>query len=402
MQYSSKEISEIINAFGEERELYYNAVAPPIIQSSNFAFHSVADLRDSLKREDEIPFYTRGVNPTTDILRKKMAALEHTEDCLVFASGSAAIAAAVMVNLRTADHVVCVHKPYSWTKRLLFDLLARFGVTVTFVEGTRSENFENAIRPETKMIFLESPNSWTFEIQDIEMIVGIARKRGLLTLIDNSYSSPVNQTPADYGVDIILHSASKYISGHSDTVAGILCTSKEMTRKIFESEFMTLGGIIAPFNSWLLLRGLRTLPIRMDRIAGTTLRVVRFLEDHPAVEKVYYPFLPSHPQYDLAKKQMRQGGGLFTVELKTSDPEKVEIFCNSLRAFLLACSWGGHESLVFPAIVLMDSQNYQKGGLPVNMIRFYIGLEDPDYLVNDLARALERMSGAGTDDIPNG
>jgi cystathionine beta-lyase len=391
MQDSSKELSEIINTLGEVRELYYNSVAPPIMQSSNFAFRSVADLRESLKREDEIPFYTRGVNPTTDILRKKMAALEHTEDCLVFASGSAAIAAAVMVNLRTGDHVVCVHKPYSWTKKLLNDLLARFGVTVTFVDGTRSENFENAIRPGTRMIFMESPNSWTFEIQDIEMIVNMARKRGLLTLIDNSYSSPVNQTPADYGVDIILHSASKYISGHSDTVAGILCASKEMTRRIFESEFMTLGGIIAPFNSWLLLRGLRTLPIRMDRIANTTLRAARFLEDHPAVEKVYYPFLPSHPQYDLAKKQMRQGGGLFTIELKTRDPEKIENFCNSLRTFILACSWGGHESLIYPAIVLMDSQNYQKGGLPVNMIRFYIGLEDPDYLINDLARALEEI-----------
>jgi cystathionine beta-lyase/cystathionine gamma-synthase len=389
MQYSDKELSEIINTYGEDRELYYNSVAPPIMQSSNFAFRSVAELRESLKREDEIPFYTRGVNPTTDILRKKMAALEHTEDALVFASGSAAVAAGVMVNLRSGDHVVCVHKPYSWTKKLLNDLLARFGVEVSFVDGTRSENFEKAIRPNTTMLFMESPNSWTFEIQDIEAVVRIARQKGLLTLIDNSYSSPVNQIPADFGVDIILHSASKYISGHSDTVAGILCASKEMTRRIFESEFMTLGGIIAPFNSWLLLRGLRTLPIRMERIADTTMRVASFLEGHPAVEKIHYPFLPSHPQYKLARKQMRKGGGLFTIELRTREPEKIENFCNSLKTFILACSWGGHESLIYPAIVLIDSQNYQKGGLPMNMIRFYIGLEDPDYLINDLTRALE-------------
>ncbi|MBS0000351.1 MAG: aminotransferase class I/II-fold pyridoxal phosphate-dependent enzyme [Cyclobacteriaceae bacterium] len=391
MQYSPKEISEIINSHGEERDLYYNSVAPPIMQSSNFAFRSVRDLRESLKKEDEIPFYTRGVNPTSDILRKKMAALEHTEDSLIFASGSAAIAAAVMANLHMGEHVVCVNKPYSWTKKLLNDLLSRFGVEVTFVDGTRAENFSDAIRENTRMFYLESPNSWTFEMQDIETIVKIARKKGILTLIDNSYASPINQTPADYGADIILHSASKYISGHSDTVAGILCASEEMTRRIFESEFMTLGGIIAPFNSWLLLRGLRTLPIRMERIAGTTGKVTQFLEKHRKVKKVYYPFLQSHPQLTLAKKQMKMGGGLFTIELKTEDPVKIEEFCNSLRTFLLACSWGGHESLIYPAIVLMDSQNYHKGGLPLNMIRIYVGLEDPDYLINDLSQALDRI-----------
>jgi len=388
MNQIPKHISEIINLYGEDRELYFNSVAPPLIQSSNFAFNTVEELRESLKKEDEIAFYTRGVNPTTDILRKKMAALEHTEDSLIFASGSAAIAAAVMVNLRQGDHVVCVQKPYSWTKKLLEDLLSRFGIKATFVDGTRHVNYERSILPNTRMFFLESPNSWTFELQDIQAVVNIARANGIITLIDNSYASPVNQTPADYGVDIVLHSASKYISGHSDTVAGILCASGRMTNRIFESEFMTLGGIISPFNSWLLLRGLRTLPIRMDRIAETTLRVVRFLDQHPEVEKINYPFLESHPQYDLACRQMKKGGGQFSVELKSKDPKKIEKFCNSLRAFLLACSWGGHESLVFPAIVLVDSQNYHKGGLPINMIRFYIGLEEADYLIADLANAL--------------
>ncbi len=391
MSRLKKEISEIINSYGEERNLYFNAVAPPLIQSSNFAFNSVNELRESLKREDEIPFYTRGVNPTTDILRRKMAAIEHTDDALIFASGSAAIAAAVMVNLRNGDHVVCVHKPYSWTKKLLDELLSRFGIKVTFVDGTLPNNYREALLPNTKMFFLESPNSWTFELQDIKAIVKIARNNGIITLIDNSYASPLNQTPADYGVDVILHSASKYISGHSDTVAGILCASTKMTERIFKSEFMTLGGIISPFNSWLLLRGLRTLPIRMERIADTTKKVVLYLESHSKIEIVYYPFLKSHPQYKLAKKQMKRGGGQFTAQLKTKNPKKIEKFCNSLQTFLLACSWGGYESLVFPTIVLIDSQNYQKGGLPVNMVRFYIGLEDADYLIQDLDQALEKI-----------
>jgi len=390
MKNQNIELSEIINSVGEDRELYYNSVAPPLIQSSNFAFKTVKALRKSLKKEDSIPFYTRGANPTTDILRKKMAALEHTEDALVFASGSAAIAAAVMVNLRQGDHVLCVHKPYSWTMKLLQDLLGRYGVKVTFVDGRKSENFKDALVPSTKMIILESPNSWTFELQNIEEVVAIARNNGLITLMDNSYASPINQTPADYGIDIILHSASKYISGHSDTVAGILCASKKMTKKIFVSEFMTLGGIISPFNSWLLLRGLRTLPVRMDRVADTTMKVIKFLENHEKVSEVYYPFSKNHSQYALAKKQMKKGGGQFTILLKTEDPEKVEAFCNTLNNFLLACSWGGHESLIFPAIVLSNSQNYSKGGFPVNMIRFYIGLEDSEYLINDLEIALTK------------
>lgn len=384
-------ISEILNHLGEERELYFNAVAPPIIQSSNFCFESVSEMRESLKHEDEIPFYTRGVNPTTDILRKKMAALEHTEDCLIFASGSAAIAAAIMVNVRNGDHVVCVDNPYSWTKKLLENILSRFGIKATYVDGRNPQNFKDALQPNTKLFYLESPNSWTFELQDIESVTNIARKHGIITLIDNSYNSPVSSTPADSGADIILHSASKYISGHSDTVAGILCASREMTTRIFESEFMTLGGVISPFNAWLLIRGLRTLPIRMERISNTTAKIVTYLEEHSAIKDVYYPHSPRHPQYELAKKQMKYGAGLLTIELHEKDPEKIENFCDGFDKFLLACSWGGHESLIFPAITLFESQNYSGGTLPANMIRFYIGLEDPEYLLEDFERAFGKL-----------
>lgn len=385
------DISDIINNLGEERELYFNAAAPPIMQASNFLFKTVAEMRESLDKEDETFFYTRGNNPTTLILQKKMAALEHTEDALIFASGSAAVGAAVMANLKAGDHVVCVQKPYSWTNKLLNNLLSRFGVSSTMVDGRDEENYRKAILPNTKILYLESPNSWTFEMQDVEAVIKIAKEHGLLTIIDNSYATPLNMTPADWGADIMIHSATKYLSGHSDTVAGVLCGSKEMCKKIFKSEFMTLGGVVAPFNAWLLIRGLRTLPIRMERVAQTTPAVVEFLENHPKVKRVYYPFSPNDPQYELAKRQMKRPAGQFTIELATEDGTKVELFCNSLKRFLMGCSWGGHESLIFPAATLYSSQNYQTKDLPYNMIRFYCGLEEKEELIEDLKQALAKI-----------
>lgn len=385
------DISEIITSLGEERELYQNSVAPPIMQTSNFCFKTVDDMRRSLQRESEEPFYTRGLNPTTDMLRKKMAALEKTEDSLIFASGSAAVAAAIMSQVGQGDHIVCVKKPYSWTNKLLNLLLPRFGVEATMVDGKEISNYSSAIKSNTKVLYMESPNSWTFELQDIEQIVKIAKEHDLITMIDNSYATPINMTPADYGVDIMLHSATKYIAGHSDALGGIVCSSKKIIRKIFHSEFMTLGGTISPFNSWLLIRGLRTLPIRMQRVAETTEKVVSFMENHKKVEKIFYPFSKSNPQYELALKQMKSGTGQFTIQLKTREPAKIEAFCNHLKHFLLACSWGGYESLIFPAITLYQSQNYKTGDLDINMIRFYIGLEDAEFLIEDLEKAFQQI-----------
>ncbi|CAN5576755.1 bifunctional L-alanine/L-glutamate racemase [soil metagenome] len=385
------EISEIITSLGEERELYQNAVAPPIMQTSNFCFNTVEDMRRGLQRESEEPFYTRGLNPTTEMLRKKMAALEKTEDALVFASGSAAVAAAIMSQVGQGDHVVCVQKPYSWTNKLLNLLLPRFGVEATMVDGKEVFNYKSAIKSNTKILYMESPNSWTFELQDIEQVVKIAKDHELITIIDNSYATPLNMTPADYGVDMMIHSATKYISGHSDALGGIVCSSKKIIRQIFHGEFMTLGGTISPYNSWLLLRGLRTLPIRMQRVAETTEKVVSYLEQNDKVGKIYYPFLKTNPQYELARKQMKKGAGQFTIQLKTREPAKIEAFCNHLKHFLLACSWGGYESLIFPAITLYQSQNYKTGDLDINMIRFYIGLEDADFLIEDLEKAFEQI-----------
>ncbi|MGB3467508.1 MAG: aminotransferase class V-fold PLP-dependent enzyme [Cyclobacteriaceae bacterium] len=382
------ELDEILFELGEDNEAYFGAATPPLIQSNNFLYKSVEAMRHALNHEDEVPFYTRGSNPTTDILRKKMAALEKTEDSLIFSSGSAAISAAVINQVSSGDHVVCIQKPYSWTAKLLSNLLPKFGVSHTFVEGS-IKSFDDAIKPNTSLVILESPNSWTFEMQDIAPIVEIARKHNITTIMDNSYATPLNFNPADFDVDLIAHSSSKYIGGHSDAVSGILCGSKKMIRSIFQSEFMTLGGTISPFNSWLLLRGLRTLPIRMNRVAESTPVIVDYLENHPKIKAVHYPHSKNHPQYELALKYLKNPLGQFTLEINTESMKKVEQFCNKLKKFRLGCSWGGYESLAFPAITLYDSLNYSTATTPFTMVRMYVGLENPQHLIKDLALALD-------------
>ncbi|MFC2128445.1 trans-sulfuration enzyme family protein, partial [Bacteroidota bacterium] len=252
------------------------------------------------------------------------------------------------------------------------------------------DNFENAIKENTKLIYLESPNSWTFELQDFEKVTAIAKKHNIITAVDNSYSSPLVQSPADYGIDIILHSASKYIGGHSDIVAGVLCSSKKIIEKIFYNEYLNLGGGISPFNAWLMIRGLRTLPIRLEKISDTTKKIINFLENHPKVEKLLYPFSKNFPQYELVKKQVKKEMGLFSLYLKTSNINEIEKFCNSLKIFLMAVSWGGHESLIFPACVINQRKNDTR--FPNNLIRMYIGLDEPESLIKDLESAFKSIN----------
>lgn len=385
----SVSLSYILNELGEDRRGHYGAVTPPMYQTSNFCFPTVDAMRQSLAYESKIPFYTRGCNPTVEILRRKIAALEGAEDAWVFGSGSAAIAAAVISVLSAGDHVVSVAKPYSWTNTLLNTLLKRFGVTTTMIDGTDILNWESAIRPETRLFFMESPNSMTFELQDIAAVTALAKQRGITTICDNSYNSPLNQSPIAMGVDMVCHSATKYLNGHSDVVAGVVCGSKEMMQRIFDGEFMTLGGILSPHDAWLLIRGLRTLEVRVQRSSASTEQIVAWLEQHPKVQQVIWPFSPSFPQYELARRQMKGATGLFSVLLKAPDIAAMERFSNQLRYFLLACSWGGYESLQFPICTLYTSQNYSKTTLPWNMVRLAVGLEDPNELIRDLSQALD-------------
>ena len=381
-------LSEILNHLGEDRENYFNAVSPPIIQSSNFRYKSVRDMRKALADEYNEPVYTRGNNPTVEILRKKMAALEGTEDALITSSGCAAISCAVIANVSQGDHIICVRKPYTWTDTLLNNLLPRFGVTTTMVDGRDPENFRNAILPHTKIIYVESPNSILFELQDLRAVAEIAKEHDILTIIDNSYGTPLYQHPKELGIDIIIHTATKYLAGHSDVVAGVICADREMTRKIFETELMTLGSVISPHDAWLMIRGMRTLPLRLKQSSESALRIASWLESHPKVEKVLYPFLESNEQYRLAKTQMSGCSGMFSVILKTDSFEKIEKFCESLNMFLMAVSWGGFESLVFPAVAMFDQGSASESDVPWNLVRFYIGLEEPQELMRDMDAAL--------------
>lgn len=382
-------LSEILTHLGETREQYFQAVAPPVIQTSNFVFPTLQAFREAFTDELSHHVYTRGNNPTVAMLRAKLAALEGAEDCLVFGSGVAAVAASVIANVNQGDHVVCVQAPYSWTKILLTTFLPRFGVSHTFVDGRDMAEIERAIQPNTKVLYLESPNSLTFDIQDLDACARLARSRNITTIIDNSYASPLFQQPIRHGIDLVVHSGTKYLNGHSDVVVGVVCGSKAMIKRIFDLEYMCLGGILSPHDAALVIRGLRTLELRMLRSNDSAMQIATYLEQHPKVERVLHPLLPSFPQYELAKKQMTGAGGLFSVYLKAGNIERVEAFIGRLRRFLMAVSWGGHESLALPMAGFYNIPGRPDSSQPWNLVRFYIGLEDPQWLIEDLEQALE-------------
>ena len=383
------DLSYILNELGEERENYFNAVSPPIIQTSNFTFKTVADFRQALAEEYDAQLYSRGQNPTLTILRQKLAALDGAEDALVFSSGIAAVSVPILALLKQGDHIVSVENPYSWTIKLFNNFLPKFGIHTTFVDGTEVENIKNAITAQTKLIYLESPNTFSYELQDLHAIAKIAREKGILTMIDNSYCGPLYQQPIRLGIDLVAQSATKYIGGHSDVVAGVLTGSKELLKRIFDHEFMNIGPSLSPHSAWLLIRGLRTLPLRMQRSFETAKIITEWLANHPAVDKVIWPFSPNFKQRELAHKQMQGCGGMFSFTLKAPSVHKIEAFCDKLRHILMAVSWGGHESLIIPSIAGVAAEDYDPGNPRHQLIRMYVGLEDADYLIRDLGQALE-------------
>ena len=384
------DLSWIINHLGEDRDTPHASVAPPMVRGNNFSFPTVAALREGVQREYDAPFYTRGFNPTVAMLREKLAALDGTEDALVFSSGAGAMTAAVVAFTKAGDHVVCIQKPYSWTKKLLIDLLARFGVEHTFVDGRDAENYRRACKPNTTLFILESPNSLTFEVTDIATVAAIAKEKGIMTICDNSHSGPLFQRPIELGVDMNMYTASKYINGHADVVAGVITGRKEHVRRIMEKEFMTLGAVVSPADAWLMLRSLRTLPLRMERSGGGATNGAECLSGHPKVAEVLWPFGPGNAQAELARRQMTRCGALMSIRLKVKDESGIERFCDALKYFLMAVSWGGYESLAFPTCALKGPSGYYPD-LPWDLVRLYIGLEDPDVLIKDLGQALDRV-----------
>jgi cystathionine beta-lyase/cystathionine gamma-synthase len=383
------EISHILNELGEDRSLYFNAVAPPIMQTSNFVFDTFDEIRKAFEDENSTYLYSRGKNPTIEILRKKLAALDGAEDALVFNSGASAIYCAVLANVKTGDHIISVDKPYSWASRMFDNMLPRFGISTTYIDGTDIENFKAAIRPETRIIYLESPNSLTFDLQDLEAVAKLAKSHNITTIIDNSYCTPLYQQPLALGIDLSLQSATKYLGGHSDTVAGVLTGKEEILQKIFFEQLLNNGSGISPFNAWLILRGLRTLPVRLAHITKTTEKVISYLKNHPKIDRVIFPFDNDFPQLELAQKQMKGACGLFTIVFKSESYSQIEKFTYSLKHFLVAVSWGGHESLILPQAAGIGPEKFDPAIEQHRMARVYVGLEDGDYLIADLQQALE-------------
>jgi cystathionine beta-lyase/cystathionine gamma-synthase len=385
------DLSHILFHLGEERARWDHAIAPPVFQSSNFAMPTVAAMRAAMAGEYDAHLYTRGNNPTVEILRRKLAALEGAEDALLFGSGAAAVAAAVLASVRGGAHVVCVAKPYSWTRGLLRDFLPPFGVETEFVDARDAAAVAAALRPQTALVVLESPNSLTFEQQDLAAIAALARARGVTTLVDNSFATPLGQSPIALGIDVVVHSGTKYLAGHSDVVMGALCATRAFCERVFRGPYMTLGAILSPHDAWLALRGLRTLEVRMDRIGASTREVAAFLGSHPKVRRLYWPHGADDPQAALTARQLHRVSGLLSIDLDT-DIDGVERFCDALRRFLMAVSWGGYESLALPVAGVRDWRGREsQSAVPVTLVRLSIGLEDPKVLLEDLAQALDRI-----------
>jgi len=381
-----RNVTEILHHLGEEN-MPFGSVTPPIFQTSIFQFDSFDKFKEALSNEEENYLYTRGNNPTVNIVEEKIAALEHGQRAKLFASGIAAISSGIMAFLKSNDHVVCVEDSYSWTKTLLEKYLKRFGISYTYVDGSDIEEIYSAVRPNTKVIYLESPTTFTFKIQDLENISAFAKKYGIKTIIDNTWATPYFQNPLDFGIDLVVHSSSKYFGGHSDVVAGVIVGSKKDISHIFNTEFLNIGAVPDPFASWLILRGLRTLHIRMERHFQSTMKIIDYLSHHPAVEKINYPFYKDNPQLELAKKQMRGGSGLFSIKLATKRVEDVKTFTDNLRIFKRAVSWGGYESLIVPYAV--SHKNLSEDN--ISIVRIHVGLEDPEILIDDLERSLKRI-----------
>jgi cystathionine beta-lyase/cystathionine gamma-synthase len=384
-----KVISYIINELGEDRENYFNAVSPPIFQTSNFSFKKVDLLRKAFQDESSSFLYSRATNPTLKILSQKLAALDGAEECLVFNSGAGAIFAAVLANVKSGDHIISVDKPYSWAQKMFDIVLPRFGVSTTYVDGRDVDDFKKAVQKNTAIIYLETPNSWSFYLQDLEAVSKLAKSKKILTICDNSYCTPLYQRPIESGIDLVLQSATKYINGHSDVVAGVLCGAKKMIEKIFNSEYMNMGIGTTPFNAWLIMRGLRTLPSRLEKSSATTKKVISYLKTRDEVEEISYPFDEHFPQYQLAKRQMQGAGGLFSFILKATSINEIEIFCESLQHILMAVSWGGHESLIIPGCASINGEEFDPGNKIHRRLRMYVGLEEPEYLIEDLERGFK-------------
>lgn len=355
-------------------------VSAPLYQSSLFTFPSVEELRKALADESSTHLYSRGNNPTVELVEKRIAALEGGEKAKLFSSGVAAIASSILSLVKTGDHIVCCNDAYTWAQYICSVYLKRFNVDVTFVDATNVKEVEEAIQPNTKVLYLESPGTLYLRVSDIKALVSLAKSYTLTTIIDNTWATPLYQKPLSMGVDLVLHSASKYLGGHSDIIGGVVIGNKERLDHIFRTEFLPIGHVPDPFQAWLIQRGMRTLHIRLEHHYKGALEVASYLLEHPKVEEVFYPMHPKSREYELASSMMSGGSGLLSLRLKSRDHTKIEEAVNRFKLFRIGVSWGGYESLVFAPIAT-------KNGEP-NLLRLHIGLEESTSIIADIEQAL--------------
>lgn len=358
-------------------------MAPPIYQTSLFTFPDVKSIENAMEDELNSNLYSRGNNPTVQEVEKKVAFLEKADKAKLMSAGVSAIAASIMGFVKHGDHIICTNDSYGWAQYICGTYLSRFGVEVSFIDGCNLEELKKTIRRNTKLIYLESPSSITFRVLDLRKIATIAQDNNLKTVIDNTWATPLFQNPIEFGIDLVVHSASKYLGGHSDIIGGIVVGSNADISHIFNTEFLPLGTVPDPFQAWLILRGMRTLRVRLAEHHKTAMHITDFLNEHKAVERVFYPMHPSHDQYELAKEQMSGGPGLLSIKLKDKDPSHISTMVESLKNFHIGVSWGGYESLVFPVLAT-------KKGDP-SMVRLHLGLEEPELLIADLDQAFHKM-----------
>ncbi|MFZ0774806.1 MAG: aminotransferase class I/II-fold pyridoxal phosphate-dependent enzyme [Candidatus Sulfotelmatobacter sp.] len=366
-------------------------VATPIYQTSTF---EVTDNDEQLRTTNTDHFYTRYGNPTNTVAEKTIAALEGVDAALTFASGMGAITTTLMAMLKSGDHVVAQRDIYGGANKFLSQWLPKMGIETTFVDTTDYEQHARAIRQNTKAIYLESPTNPTLRVVDFKKVAALARQHRLFSLIDATFGTPINQHPAEFGIDLILHSGTKYLGGHTDLICGAVAGRRELIEKIWETRTI-LGNCMDPHASWVLVRGLKTLAVRVARQNENAQRVAEFLAGHTKVRSVNYPFLKSHPQYALAREQMSGGGGIVSFEIEGSGEDARRV-SEAMRLFTLAPSFGGVESLVsIPVLTshaMIPAAERAKMGVTEQLIRLSVGIENADDLIADLERALAAVA----------
>jgi cystathionine gamma-synthase len=377
---------------GEPRRKYADSLMTPIIQTSTFTFQNSKHIEDYTKKGKEHFEYGRYGNPTVQIAEKRLADLEGAEDCVVFTSGMSAITTTILTLVQSGDHIVITDDSYKKTLEFCRSYLKQFGVECTIVPFGDYEILEKAIKKNTRFIFSESPTNPYLNIFDLVKIKKIADKHNILTLIDSTFSTPLNQRPIEFGMDLVLQSATKYLGGHNDILAGAVLGKKEIVDRI-RNLHKSMGGLIDPHCCYLLLRGLKTFPLRVQRQNETAFKIAEYLENHPRIKRVYYPFLKSHPHYAVAKEQMTGGGGVVTFEIK-GNIGNAKRFLDALKLCYIGPSLGGVETLItHPALVsyydYTRKERYELG-ITDTLFRLAVGIEDADDIIDDLERGLKQ------------